>query len=504
MQPALRRHEPRPRRTSSTSIRSSTASAGSGFDWEDRLYYASDYFEQIYDYTVGLIKAGKAYVDELTADEIREHRGTLTEPGRESPWRNRPVAESLDLFERMRSGRVRGRRQGAPREDRHGVAEPQHARPGDLPDPARDAPPDGRRVVHLPDVRLHPRHLATRSSTSPIRSARSSSRTTGRSTTGPWTTCPVPSKPRQIEFARLNLTYTVMSKRKLLQLVQEGLVDRLGRPADADHRRPPAPRLSRPSRSASSPRGSAWRSARTWWTWRCSRTAVRDDLNRRAPRALAVLRPLRVVIDNYPEGQVEEIEVVNNPEDPSMGTRKVPFSRELFIEQDDFREVPPHEVLPAVARARGAPARHLFRHVRARGEGRPDGRGRRDALHLRPGHARRRRAGRTQGEGDDPLGVGPARRGRRGAAVRPPVHRARTCTTPRRDATGSRISTRPRSRSCVGARWSPRWPRPRRCRQFQFERLGLLLRRPGQRRRAARVQPDRAAARHVGADRAAQ
>jgi glutaminyl-tRNA synthetase len=122
-----------------------------GFDWADRLYYASDYFEEIYKYTLGLIRDGKAYVDELTAEEIRDHRGTLTEPGRESPWRDRPVEESLDLFARMRK-RVRGRRQGAAREDRHGVAEHQSARPGPLPHPARHPPPHRRRVVHLPDV----------------------------------------------------------------------------------------------------------------------------------------------------------------------------------------------------------------------------------------------------------------------------------------------------------------------------------------------------------------
>ena len=198
----------------------------------------------------------------------------------QSPGRGEPRSVRADA-----EGRVRGRDEGAARQDRHGVAQPQPARPGDLPHPARHASSDRRRVVHLPDVRLRARHLGLRSRASRTRSARWSSRITGRSTTGCVDNLPVPSKPRQIEFARLNLTYTVMSKRKLLQLVQEGLVSGLGRSADADASSACGGAATRRSRSATSPRGSAWRSARTWWTWRCSRTPCATDLNRRAPRA---------------------------------------------------------------------------------------------------------------------------------------------------------------------------------------------------------------------------
>ncbi len=155
-----------------------------GFDWGEHLYYASDYFQQLYEWAVDLIRAGKAYVDDLSADEIRAYRGTLTEPGTNSPWRDRPVDESLDLFARMRAGEFPDGAQGAQGEDRHGLAQHQPARPGALPDPARDPPAHRRRVVHLPAVRLRPSASRTRSRASPTPSARSSSRLTGRSTTG--------------------------------------------------------------------------------------------------------------------------------------------------------------------------------------------------------------------------------------------------------------------------------------------------------------------------------
>ncbi len=312
-----------------------------GFDWQDRLYYASDYFEQIYDYTVGLIKAGKAYVDELTAEEIREHRGTLTEAGRESPWRNRPVAESLDLFERMRNGEF---------EDGAKVlrAKIDMASPNiNLRDPVI------YRIRHATHHRtgdawcIYPMYDYTHAISDAIEHITHSLCTLEFEDHRPlydWTvdSVPVPSKPRQIEFARLNLTYTVMSKRKLLQLVQEGLVSGWD-----DPRMPTIVGLRRRGYTPEAIREFAARigvaKRENMVDVALLEDAVRDDLNRRAPRALAVLRPLRVVIDNYPEGQVEEIEVVNNQEDPSMGSRKVPFSRELFIEQDDFREVPPHK-----------------------------------------------------------------------------------------------------------------------------------------------------------------
>jgi glutaminyl-tRNA synthetase len=310
-----------------------------GFDWEDRLYYASDYFGQIYEYTVGLIKAGKAYVDELSAEEIREHRGTLTAPGRESPWRNRPVEESLDLFGRMRAGEF---------EDGAKVlrAKIDMASPNiNLRDPVI------YRIRHATHHRtgdawcIYPMYDYTHAISDALEHITHSLCTLEFEDHRPlydWTVdnLPVPSKPRQIEFARLNLTYTVMSKRKLLQLVEEGRV--------AGWDDPRMPTLVGLRRRGYTPESIREFAARIGVAKRENMVdvalledAVRDDLNRRAPRALAVLRPLRVVIDNYPEGQVEEIELVNNPEDPSKGLRKVPFSRELLIEQDDFRDVPP-------------------------------------------------------------------------------------------------------------------------------------------------------------------
>jgi len=310
-----------------------------GFDWDDRLYYASDYFERIYQYTIGLITAGKAYVDELSAEEIRQYRGTLTEPGRESPWRDRPVEESLDLFRRMRKGEF---------EDGSKVLRARI----DMASPnlnMRD--PVIYRIRHASHHRtgdawcIYPMYDYTHAISDAIEHITHSLCTLEFEDHRPlydWTVdnLPVPSKPRQIEFARLNLTYTIMSKRKLLQLVQEGLVSGWD-----DPRMPTLVGLRRRGYTPGSIREFA---ARIGMAKRENMVdvalledAVRDDLNRRAPRAMAVLRPLRVVIDNYPEGQVEEIELVNNPEDPSMGSRKVPFSRELLIEQDDFREVPP-------------------------------------------------------------------------------------------------------------------------------------------------------------------
>ncbi len=310
-----------------------------GFDWADRLYYASDYFEQIYQYTLGLIRDGKAYVDELTAEEIRDHRGTLTEPGRESPWRDRPVDESLDVFERMRKGEF---------EDGAKVlrAKIDMASPNiNLRDPVL------YRIRHAAHHRtgdawcLYPMYDYTHAISDAIEQITHSLCTLEFEDHRPlydWAVdnLPVPSKPRQIEFARLNLTYTVMSKRKLLQLVQEGLVSGWD-----DPRMPTLVGLRRRGFTPASIREFAARigvaKRENMVDVALLEDAVRDDLNRRSRRAMAVLRPLRVVIDNYPEGQVESIEIPVNPENPSMGTRAVPFSKVLYIEQDDFREVPP-------------------------------------------------------------------------------------------------------------------------------------------------------------------
>ncbi len=312
-----------------------------GFDWGDRLYYASDYFEKFYQYAEQLITRGKAYVCDLTPEEIRAYRGTLTEPGRNSPYRERPAAENLDLFRRMRNGEF----------------------------------PDGSRVLRA-KIDMSSGNLNLRD---PVlyRILRAVHHRTGSR----WCIYPmydfahclsdalegithsictlefedhrplydwildqldVPCHPQQIEFARLNLSYTVMSKRRLLQLVEEGLVSGWD-----DPRMPTIAGLRR--------RGYTPEAIRDF----CERIGVakkdstvdlallehclREDLNRRAPRVMGVLRPLKVIIDNYPADRVEELEAINNPEDPAAGTRRVPFSRELYIERDDFLEEPPRK-----------------------------------------------------------------------------------------------------------------------------------------------------------------
>jgi glutaminyl-tRNA synthetase len=309
-----------------------------GFDWEDRLYYASDYFEQMYEYAVRLIKAGKAYVDELSAEEIRDYRGTLTQPGRHSPYRGRSIEENLDLFKRMRAGEF----------------------------------PDGSRVLRA-KIDMASRNLNMRD---PVmyRILHSEHPRTGDK----WCVYPMYDwahgledsiegithsictlefedhrplydwfldelgvyHPQQIEFARLNLTYTVMSKRMLLELVQKGHVSGWD-----DPRMPTISGLRRRGYTPESIRNFSRRIgvAKTGSTIDIAllEHSLREDLNKHAQRVMAVLSPLRVVIDNYPEDQVEELDAVNNPEDPGVGTRKVPFSRVLYIEREDFREDPP-------------------------------------------------------------------------------------------------------------------------------------------------------------------
>ncbi|RJQ49941.1 MAG: glutamine--tRNA ligase/YqeY domain fusion protein [Nitrospiraceae bacterium] len=311
-----------------------------GFDWQERMYYASDYFEKMYEYAVRLIETGKAYVCDLSADEVREYRGTLTEPGRESPYRNRSVEENLGLFARMRAG--------------------------EFPDGSRTL----RAIIDMASGNINMRDPVI------YRILHAEHHMTGNK----WCIYPMYDfahcvsdsierithsictlefedhrplydwfldrlsvyHPRQIEFARLNLSYTVMSKRKLLQLVEGGYVGGWD-----DPRMPTISGLRR--------RGYTPEAIRNF----CDRIGVakrdsvvdmalleyciREDLNKRARRVMAVLRPLKVVIINYPEDRTEELDAVNNPEDPGMGTRKVPFSRVLYIEREDFREVPPKQ-----------------------------------------------------------------------------------------------------------------------------------------------------------------
>jgi glutaminyl-tRNA synthetase len=311
-----------------------------GFDWEERLFYASDYFGQLYEWAVQLTKAGKAYVCDLTAEEVRTHRGTLTEPGKESPYRNRSIEENLDLFERMRAG--------------------------EFPDGARTL----RAKIDMASANLNMRDPVM------YRILRAEHHRTGNT----WCIYPMYDfahgqcdsierithsictlefedhrplydwyveqlgiyHPQQIEFDRLNLTYTLLSKRRLLALVESGRVRGWDDPR--------MPTLSGIRRRGYTPE--AIRNfcanvgvSKTTGTVELSMLEhyVREDLNKRVARVMAVLRPLRVVIDSYPEGAVEEMDAVNNPEDAGAGSRKVPFSRALYIEQDDFREDPPKQ-----------------------------------------------------------------------------------------------------------------------------------------------------------------
>ena len=310
-----------------------------GFDWEGREFYASDYFEQLYLWAEELVQKGLAYVDNLTPDEVREHRGTLTEPGRESPYRNRPVAENLDLFRRMRAGEF---------DDGSYTlrAKIDMASPNiNMRDPALYRI---RRVAHHRTGDpwcIYPMYDYAHALSDAIEGITHSLCTLEFEDHRPlydWcvANCTVPSVPRQIEFARLNLTYTVMSKRRLLSLVQEGVV--------AGWDDPRMPTISGLRRRGYTPEAIREFAARIGVAKRENlvdvallEDAIRDDLNRRASRAMAVLRPLKVVIENYPDGQVETISLPLSPDRPSEGIRSIPFSRELYIERDDFMEEPP-------------------------------------------------------------------------------------------------------------------------------------------------------------------
>ncbi len=310
-----------------------------GFDWGEHLYFASDYFERLYEWAVHLIRTGDAYVDDLSADEIRDDRGTLTEPGRNSPWRDRSIEESLDLFDRMRKGEfANGSRVLRARID---MASPNVL----LRDPVL------YRIVHASHPRtgdawcVYPTYDFAHGQSDAIEGITHSICTLEFEIHRPlydWLiqNLPVPHVPHQYEFARLNITYTVLSKRVLLKLVNEGHV----RGWD-DPRMPTISGLRRRGFPAEGVRDFATMigvaKADSTVDFGLLEYAVRDVLNRKAARRFGVLRPLKVVIENYPEGQVEQMEVPNNPEDPSAGSRKVEFSRELWIEQDDFMETPP-------------------------------------------------------------------------------------------------------------------------------------------------------------------
>lgn len=311
-----------------------------GFDWGDRLFYASDYFEQLYEYAVILIKKGKAYVCDMTAEEISETRGTLTSPGKESPWRNRTVEENLDLFSRMRAGEFPdGSHVLRARID---MASPNmHMR-----DPIL------YRIIHATHHRtgdawcIYPMYDFAHGQSDSIERITHSICTLEFEVHRPlydWLIREIGLyAPRQIEFARLNMTYTVMSKRKLLELVKEGDVNGWD-----DPRMPTICGLRRRGYTPESIRnfadiiGVAKRD--NVIDVSLLEHCIREDLNKRADRRMAVLHPLKVVIENYPDDLVEEMEVTNNPEDESRGKRHVPFSKVLYIEQEDFMEIPPNK-----------------------------------------------------------------------------------------------------------------------------------------------------------------
>jgi len=309
-----------------------------GYDWGDREYYASNYFEQLFEYAVQLIKAGKAYVDSLSAAEIRQYRGTLTEPGKNSPCRERTVVENLDLFERMRAGEFQDG-------DHVLRAKIDMASPNII---MRD--PTLYRIRHASHYRtgnmwcIYPMYDFTHCLSDSIEGITHSNCTLEFETNRAlydWVLDQLEVyHPRQIEFARLNLTFTVLSKRKLIRLVEEGLVSGWD-----DPRLPTISGLRRRGYTPGAIRSFCDRigvaKADSMVDMALLEFCIREDLNKTAPRVMGVLRPLKVVIDNYPAGQVEELEAINNPEDQRMGTRRVPFSRELYIERDDFMEDPP-------------------------------------------------------------------------------------------------------------------------------------------------------------------
>jgi len=308
-----------------------------GFDWE-RLCYASDYFPQLYEWAIQLIKNGKAYVDDLSADQIREHRGTLTEPGKDSPYRTRTVEENLDLFIRMKQGEF-------PNGSRVLRAKIDMASPNiNMRDPVM------YRILHAPHHRtgdewcIYPMYDYAHGQSDSIERVTHSMCTLEFADHQPlyrWYIEQLGIFPsHQFEFDRLNLTYTLLSKRKLLQFVEEKRVNGWDDPR--------MPTLAGIRRRGFTPEALRAFCAQIGTSRTNGTTDIemlehfqRDDLNRRASRAMAVLRPLKVVIDNYPKDRVEYVEVQNNPEDASAGTRQVPFSGEIYIEQDDFREIPP-------------------------------------------------------------------------------------------------------------------------------------------------------------------
>jgi len=311
-----------------------------GFEWEDRLYFASDYFGQLYEWAVQLIKMGKAYVDDLTADEIREYRGTLTKPGKESPYRNRPIEENLDLFERMKAGEFKnGEKVLRAKIDMSSANL-------NMRDPVL------YRILHADHPRtkdewcIYPMYDWAHGQSDSIEGITHSICTLEFEDHRPLYDWFIEQldihAPQQIEFARLDLTHTILSKRKLLKLVRENYVDGWD-----DPRMPTISGIRRRGYTPASIRDLCERvgvaKSNSIVEISLLEHCLREDLNKTAPRVMAVLRPLRIILTNYPENQTEELDAENNPEDSGMGRRKIPFSRELFIERTDFMEDPPRK-----------------------------------------------------------------------------------------------------------------------------------------------------------------
>jgi len=368
-----------------------------GFDWQDRLYYASDYFERLYQFAVELIKAGKAYVDSMSADEIREHRGSFTEPGRESPCRNRTIAENLDIFTRMRAGEF---------------ADGEHVLRAKIDMAAANIvlrDPIMYRIKREPHYRtgtdwvIYPMYDFAHCLSDALEGITYSICTLEFENNRPlydWFVEQLITgrRPRQIEFARLNVSYTVLSKRRLIELVEKKYVSGWD-----DPRMPTVAGMRRRGYTPEAIRNFAAAIGvaknDNLVDMDLLEHCVREDLNERTPRAMAILRPLRVVIDNYPEGRIEAFTAPNHPQKPEMGTRTVPFSRVIYIERDDFMEEPPkkyHRLGPGrEVRLRNAYVIRFERMVKNERTGTIE-----EVTALttrRPGAAPRRTAGRSPG-----------------------------------------------------------------------------------------------------------
>jgi glutaminyl-tRNA synthetase len=457
-----------------------------GFTWNAELY-ASDYFEQLYQWAVQLIQAGQAYVCDLTAEQMREYRGTLTEPGKNSPYRDRSVEENLDLFTRMRNGEF-------PDGTRTLRAKIDMASPNiNLRDPVM------YRILHAHHHRtgdawrLYPSYDWAHGQSDSIEGITHSICTLEFENHRPlydWCLDQLGIfHPQQIEFARLNLTYTVMSKRKLLTLVKEKHVSGWD-----DPRMPTICGLRRRGYTPEAIREFCRRIGVAKFNstidMHVLENAIRDDLNRHAPRVMAVLHPLKVVITNYPEGKAEHLEAVNNPEDPAAGTRQIPFSRELYIEREDFMEDPPKQFYRLGPGQRSAAAVGVLHQVRRFRQRPQDRRSDRASLHLRPRDARRRRSRRPQGKGHHSLGLGGPRHPRRSAAVRPPFPHVRS----RRSRAGQDLARQPQFQLAAARldREARAEPRPGSAwRPLPVRTPGLLRRRLRLRPRPPDLQPHR-------------